>query len=51
MASSDNISSWVLELFMTTIVTISDDFVVINSIVFAMTLISSLKNFFVTTFV
>ena len=35
---------------MTTIVTISDDFVVINSIVFATTLISSLKNFFVTIF-
>ena len=36
---------------MMTIVTISDDFVIVNSIVFAMTLISSLKNFFVTTFV
>ena len=36
---------------MMTIVTISDDFVVVNSIVFATTLISSLKNIYVTTFV
>ena len=40
-----------LELFMTTIVTISNDFVVVNGIVFVTTLISSLKNFFVTIFV
>ena len=35
---------------MTTIVTISDDFVVINSIVFATTLISSLKKKFCFNF-
>ena len=36
---------------MMTIVTISDDFVVVNSIVFTTTLISSLKIFFVMIFV